>query len=47
MGEIGQKFVFEQVTDITIDDDKLRHQSTSFGVKDYNSVVSEGAGAGQ
>jgi hypothetical protein len=30
MGEIGQKFVFEQVTDITIDDDKLRHRSTSF-----------------
>ena len=30
IGGVGQKFIFEKVTDLTIDDDKLRHQSSTF-----------------
>ena len=30
IGEIGQKFVLEKITDLTIDNDKLRHQSNTF-----------------
>jgi hypothetical protein len=30
MGDVGQKFIFDKVLDLTIDDDKLRHQSASF-----------------
>ena len=30
IGENGRDFVFEKVTDLTIDDDKLRHQSSTF-----------------
>jgi len=30
VGEIGKGFILENITDITIDDDKLRHQSSTF-----------------
>lgn len=31
VGQIGRNFLFERLTDITIDDDKLRHNSKTFG----------------